>query len=1075
MDLDTGAAVSVMNSNDFRKLSKVKNEKLRTSDKILRSYSGQIISCEGIASVNITYDGKEYIDDLYVIKGHNGPPLLGRTWLRKIKLDWNMINMVSSTGSNIPVDMSSQVHNLKKEYSDVFDNTKLGKMKDIKATLNLKPDAVPKFIKARHTPYILKKKIEEELDRLVKLDVLVPVKHSKWATPVVPVSKPDGSIRLCGDFSVSVNPQLNVDVYPQPRREELFAKLAGGKKFSKIDLSNAYLQMEVDDESKEILTINTSKGLFRFNRLPYGVSPASAIFQCSIEQIMQGLDKVLVFQDDILITGDTDSEHMATLNEVFRRLRKYGLTVKSSKVTLFSDSVHYLGYKIDAKGVHVIDDRIEAISKAPAPENINQLRSFLGTVNYYSSFISNISSRLAPLYKLLNKDVKWTWSKEADTAFNDVKNCLTQAPILCHYDPSLPIKLACDASPYGVGCVLSHVFPDGTERPVAYASKSLTPAEKNYSQLDREALSIVSGIKKFNDYLFGRKFTLVTDNQPLSHIFRPGRGVPMMASARLQRWALYLGAHSYDIEFRPSSKHANCDGLSRLPLKNNLLPRNLMDDVDMYYMESTYKLPVTATDIAKETLKDPLLCKVYYYTYHGWDLCESPVKELAPYYNRRNEISIIQGCLTWGIRIIIPNKYRHEILEELHAGHMGIVRMKEIARSYVYWPLIDLHIENKVNECSGCFDTRKVPAPAELHPWEYPSTKWSRIHLDFAGPMFGFMFLILVDAHSKWPEVVKLNTATSATTIKALDNIFSRFGLPLQIVTDNGSQFTSDEFSQYLKSNGIQHITTATGHPATNGQAERFVQTLKYSLKSSGSTPQTVDKDLSKFLMAYRNSPHSTTGRTPTSLLLGGNVKGRLDLLIPSTSKRVLKDQQKQVEYRNSKSKTRSFEMGDKVLAKDLRQNTSKWQYGTILKRTGPVSYMVHVRNVNGDLTWKRHVDQLLAVRNPSVSIPKRNPIVSPTPEVTPEVTHARTPIPIPEPNQITGTPLPAPHTDDIGAEIESAATSSHIATSTQIDTPVINNEQSEQSIINPPSTGVTELRRSQRTSVAPKRYGIDE
>ena len=223
------------------------------------------------------------------------------------------------------------------------------------------------------------------------MDVVFPVKNSNWSSPIVPVAKPDGSIRICGDYSGTVNLNLKVEIYPQPRREELFSKLAGGNRFSKIDLSNAYLQMELDDDSKEMLTINTSKGLFRYNRLPFGIASAPAIFQRAIEQIMQGFKMVLVYQDDILITAKNDKDHLRTLDEVLSRLKAYGLRVKPNKVTFFAESLNYLGYKIDAHGVHVINDKVEAILHVPAPTNVSQLRSFLGTVNYYSSFIQNIS------------------------------------------------------------------------------------------------------------------------------------------------------------------------------------------------------------------------------------------------------------------------------------------------------------------------------------------------------------------------------------------------------------------------------------------------------------------------------------------------------------------------------------------------------------------------------------------------------------------------------------------------------------------------------------------------------------
>ena len=921
MEIDTGSAVSVISEADFSEFQG--SCKVNKTGTMLKTYTGELISPIGVTEVKVQHNRQNRTLRLYVVQ-NGGVPLLGREWLHDLKLDWKDIKSVTLT----------QLDDILKAHKAVFSDT-LGTMKDIKAKLHVKENATPVFRKARPIPYALQDKVNADIDRLVDMGVLSPVEYSEWATPIVPVVKKDHTVRICGDFKTTVNPVLEVDIYPQPRREDLFASLAGGQKFSKLDMSNAYLQMEVDEESRQYLTINTTKGLFVYNRLVFGIASAPAIFQRSIEQILHGIPGICIYQDDILVTGCDENTHLSNLKQVLQRLEQKGLRLKEKKCKFFVDSLEYLGHRIDKYGIHTVTEKVDAIVNAPAPSDVSQLRSFLGMMQYYSHFIENLSSVLAPLNKLLTKNIKWSWTPKNQSAFDQAKQLLVTAPVLVHYDPKLPLRVACDASPFGIGSVLSHLFPDGSEHPIAYASRTLTDAEKNYAQIDREALSIVWGIRKFNDYLFGQRFTIVTDNRPLSHIFAPKKDVPSMAAARIQRWALYLGGHDYTIQFRPTGDHGNADGLSRLPLTINHPDKLNSDeeDIAVFSLSQVELLPTTAKDIARETCRDPILSKVYEYTLNGWNIQNNISEELRPYYDRQNEISLSNGCLMWGIRVIIPTKYRDATLDQIHEGHLGIVKMKSIARSHVYWPHIDDQIEQKAKRCSSCSHIRNVPARASLHPWEWPHKPWQRIHMDFAGPFLNHMFLIIVDAHSKWPEVIPMKVASSTTTINALRDLFARYGLVHQIVTDNGSQFTSEQFQTYMKANNIRHITSAVGHPSTNGLAERLVQSFKTAMKSAQATETTIGLHLSRFLMAYRNASHSTTQVSPASLLIGRPLRSLLDLLKPSPEGSVLHNQSNQIMSHQSKFKDRHFEEGDTVLARDYRANSGKWFAGKIVKK----------------------------------------------------------------------------------------------------------------------------------------------
>ena len=400
--------------------------------------------------------------------------------------------------------------------------------------------------------------MERELDRLEEAGVIEKVTHCEWAAPVVVVPKKNGTVRLCGDYKVSINQALMVDQYPLPKPSDLFAALSGGKWFTKLDLAQAYTQMELDEVSRQFVAINTHRGLYRYTRLPFGIASAPAIFQRAMDTILQGMSGVLCYIDDTLIVGKNKEEHLATLEEVLKRLQNEGLRVNKEKCCFLTTSVQYLGHRIDANGIHATGEKLDAVLMAPVPSSVPQLRSFLGMINYYSKFIPNLATLLNPLNELLRKDVQWKWTDQREQAFKQAKQCLTSPNVLVHYDPTLPIKLAGDASAYGIGALISHTLPDGSERPIAFASRTLNASERNYAQLEKEALSLIFGVKKFHEYLYGRRFTLLTDHKPLMTILGPKTGVPPLAAARLQRWALLLSAYEYDLEFRPTATACKC-------------------------------------------------------------------------------------------------------------------------------------------------------------------------------------------------------------------------------------------------------------------------------------------------------------------------------------------------------------------------------------------------------------------------------------------------------------------------------------------------------------------------------------
>ena len=274
---------------------------------------------------------------------------------------------------------------------------------------------------------------------------------------------------------------------------------------------------------------------------------------------------VLVILTTCLSRVKTKKNIWNTLDTVLSKLAEFGLRCNRNKCSFFNDEVLYLGYVISRSGKQPDPARVAAIQNLPVPKDVKQVEAFIGKINYYGKFISNFSNLCVPLNCLRQNNVKWNWDSSCQKAFDTLKKQLSEATMLVHYDSQLPIILATDASNYGIGAVIMHRYSDGTEKPIAHASKTLTTAERNYSQIEKEALSIVYGIKKFHQYLAGRTFELITDHQPLLTIFNPGKGIPTTTANRLHRWAISLMGYSYTIRYKPTQQHGNADGLSRLP------------------------------------------------------------------------------------------------------------------------------------------------------------------------------------------------------------------------------------------------------------------------------------------------------------------------------------------------------------------------------------------------------------------------------------------------------------------------------------------------------------------------------
>uniref|UniRef100_H3A350 Integrase catalytic domain-containing protein n=1 Tax=Latimeria chalumnae TaxID=7897 RepID=H3A350_LATCH len=598
-----------------------------------------------------------------------------------------------------------------------------------------------------------------------------------------------------------------------------------------------------------------------------------------------------------IVSGRSDEEHLQNLNQVLERLSKVGMQLNIDKCMFIEAEVTYLGHRINAEGF----EKVCAIARAPEPTIVCELKSYLELLNYYGRFMPNLSIRLVPLYRLLNKDVHFTWDPEQAKAFQLSKELLQSYKVLIHYDPNKKLILSCDALPYGLGSVLSHRLQDGTERLVSFASWSLLPAEKRYLQLEKEALAVMWGVKKFHVYLFRRYFIIKNDHKPLQSLLNEEKPVPVLAAGRIQCWALILSAHEYSFQYKPGNSLGNTDAFSRLLLPDmpggTPLPAEVVGLLEF--------VDASLIDLGRE-------------------------EELCPYYSRWEELSVQNGCILWGARIMIPVQGSGRVVDMIHEAHPGIVRMKSFTR-YVWWLKTERDLENKA--------TRHIQAKALLYPWEYPCKPW-RLHIDYAGTVKGKMLLIIVDAFSRWMDVHVLNSSTAEATVEKLRISCATFSIPDTIVSDNGTCFVGEVFQSFVSKNRIKRIKVAPYHPTSNGLAEKAVQSVKEGIGKLHDG--TLETKVARFLFKYRTTSQVMTGKSPAKLLFGRQIKTHLELLHPDEAECVKHQQQEQKERHDLYAKDTQFYVKAAVYVTNF-SNGPCWLKGVITRKTGPVSYLVEL------------------------------------------------------------------------------------------------------------------------------------
>ena len=465
--------------------------------------------------------------------------------------------------------------------------------------------------------------------------------------------------------------------------------------FSKVDLKEGFLQVELDEESSRLTVFQTPWGRYRFHRMPFGITPAPEIFQMKLDQNLEGLKGVFKIADDILITsqGETereaDEDHVRNLKSLLDRCRERNIKLNKKKFTLKCDDVQFIGHRLTKECLKPDPAKVKAILSMKKPDDIAAVQRLMGMVKYLSKFLGDLSQICEPIRRLTHKDEPWLWTKEQDVAFDKIKEAVTSAPVLKYFDSSKPTEGSGDTSSQGLGFVLTQ-----EDHPVTYASRALTQAEQRYSQIEKELLALVFGLEHNHQYVYGRKVILYTDHKPLVSI----SSKPLAAAPkRLQRLLLRLQQYDAEVRYRPGREMYLADTLSRAYLSQS--PTDTQRSETEKEVESIHAVDYRAiseqqlSEIKQETAKDPTLQTLKNVILRGWPENRSSVpKEVSEYFNVRDELAVQDGIIFKGQRCVILKTLRQKVKEKIHHAHIGIQGCLRTAREVVYWPSMNTYI-----------------------------------------------------------------------------------------------------------------------------------------------------------------------------------------------------------------------------------------------------------------------------------------------------------------------------------------------------------------------------------------------
>ena len=809
-------------------------------------------------------------------------------------------------------------------YADVFQG--LGKFPGDPYKLRLKPDAVPVKHRPRKVPVHLQDAFHEEVERLVKIDVLEKVTEpTEWVNCFVIVEKvidssnahsPNHvikkSIHLCIDPK-DLNEALEREPYYSRTIDELISMFSGAKVFTIVDMDKGYWQVVLHPESRKYTCMAFDIGRYQFKRLPMGSKVASDIFQRMLDSVYIGLPGVTGIADDMVIFGRNEEEHDRDLILFLETTRKNGLVLNKRKLQFKKEEVSFFGHRWNSTGISPDSKKTESILKMQFPPDKETMHSFLGLVNFLNRYTPRLAELCSPLRKLILKDSHYSPGDPEHAAFDAIKAEFQKKIILPYFDRNKETILQTDASKKGFGAVILQ-----EEQPIYYASRALTSAEKNYQNLEREAQTAVWGMEKFHYFLYGRKFILQTDQKPLVSIFRKHM---IDVSPRIQRITIRAWQYEFEPQHISGGNNVISDVLSRVtPLE--FQDSNAEKDIlAVNFLQYSSIKERERDEVLQETNKDKELQSLKHYISTGWPAKRSQIPVfLHPYWNYRDELTIESGILMKNSKVLIPETLKQKYLIQIHQGHQGIEACRSRAREFVFWVNINNDLKEMVEKCDICQSQQNSTPIVQKYISEVPPHPWHTLGSD----LFYFQridFLVVVDYFSKYLIVRKIPSSTSSAVIKELGMIFSEFGKPQIFRSDNGPCYSSQEFKFFMQNWLVEHRTSSPHYPQSNGLAESMVKVSKNLIEKA------VRQDLpwNRLLLDYRCTPISSEIPSPAEILFGRKLRSSISILPSQVMNDRISKQRELIAKKEGKFYTNVKDFQDRIKALPFEAGQNVW------------------------------------------------------------------------------------------------------------------------------------------------------
>lgn len=931
LKVDSGAKVNVLSVHHANVLG-ISKSTLRSTTIVLTSFQGDCVVPLGTVFLPVRLNGFELVVEFFVVPNCQSILLGFRDAVR--------FELIKRPGKHNKRSLA-RVHPIHEFTS--YNREELH--------LVLTADAKPVCMPPRPIPLAKQEPVKKELDRMVAEGIIVPeTEPSEWCSPILIRTKPNGAIRVCLDPKY-LNQYLRRPLYPLPNIDTVFQRVQGAKIFTKLDLTQGFWHIRLDEESSRLCTFSTPFGRYRYLRMPFGISPGPEVFHRVMADVLKDIPNCMHYIDDVLMWSDSAEEHEKLVAMVLSRLKGAGFAVNMSKSEFRVPSVTYLGHIVSGVDVKPNPDRVRDVINFPQPKSKEDVKRLMGVTTYLAKFLPKFSEITEPIRVLLKKSVEFHWDHSQQQAFDRIKEKLVSAPVLALFDSKVPLVLATDASESGLGAVLVQ-----RDRPVAYASRSLTDAERKYSTIEKELMAVVFGLERFNFYTSGRVVEVWTDHKPLVGL---AQKESQLVSPRLVRFVerllpyvirwTYIPGHTNvlpDFLSRPSRDARSCSQIRTVETVSEVVEQRVHHPLFM-------KIAAASDECEQVAYVREAVC-------NGWPSSYARVPtDMRHWWHFRHRVSVSGPFITdTNNRVFVPARVRSDVLKALHEGHPGQSFMAQRYQELFFWPGGTVAVKTYGASCVTCAQHLPKPRVSPLLPRQAAVAPGDIVAADFF-MLDGRSYLVFYDVFSKFPYLADVPRADSGSLVRCAQQFFTWTGCPREFWSDGGGAFVSDQFQQFLASCGTKFCPSSAEYPQSNGAAESAVKILK-KLKQ-------VSRDATSFfhnLLLLQNTVKPGQVVSPAQVFLGRKQRTRLHPdQVQNTFPWAKVQQQRKKEVAKMKElydrraggtvKDDKFKTGMRVLVYGVRNQKGPVPATVVGKGSMPRSYVLMMSN--GTQTTRSH------------------------------------------------------------------------------------------------------------------------